>query len=485
MTRIGVLPACERSRRTRLFDALAAATGIEFTAGAEGADAVVSFDAPVPQGLPVVRFEQTAASRPGRVALEQLPFLAGRSLDEEEAPATALGPLRGDVVLATAGGRPVLTRHGPAFRAIAAPLELTGQESLRDRFVEGRFLGLLPVLELIRTSGLARWSPPAPLACFVLDDPNLHRPRYGHVDFAALAAHAGRHGYHVAVATVPADQWWVSRRAAEIFRSSSSLSLALHGNGHVEQELGRALPPDAREALVAQALRRAERAERRHALPIARVMVAPHESCTPEMGATLARSEIEALCIGWGVRAADRPLADWLPLDLRPGGLAVVPRRPLAAGRGELALRAYLGQPLVLGLHHGDLAGGLDVLAEAATELDALAHPRWAALGDIARAAVETGRDGGTLRVRAYARRFALALPEWADRVEVELPPTHDSPGDEAVTVAIAAGRVSGSLRRRDAFDHRLLPHRRPQPWVYPRRALVEARDRLQGALAR
>jgi hypothetical protein len=477
--RVGVIPPRERGLRRRLFDALAAAFEVEVVAGLDGADAAVAIGVEPPPSLPGVAFLDTGGRGAGLVDLSETSLRRRRLADDRaDGPALPTGP--GDVVVAACRGRAVLVRRGRSYRAAVAPAELGATESLRDRFVVSQFLGLLPLVELLRGQAPV----PAVGACFVLDDPNLHAARYGHVDFAALAAHAAAHGYHVTVATVPADAWFASARAVRAF--GPTLSLTVHGNAHRAHELARPRTAAAREALVAQAVRRIERFEARTGLAVARVMVAPHEECSAEMMETLARSDFEALCNGLGERSEERLLADWLPLDLRAGGLPVLSRRPLAAPRDELALRAYLGQPIVLGLHHGDLAAGLDVLAEAAAEIDALAAPAWQGAGEIVRRCVTTRRDGATLVVRPYGRRFVVDVPADVADVTVELPVTHPEPAAEQILLDERSGtRLTGRLRRRDAFDAHAVSAPHPSPAARTRRLLVESRDRLQGAWPR
>ena len=499
LPRVGVLPAHEFGARARLFDALAASYGVVFERGAfSGCAATVAFGVEAPPGLPSLCFAPTVERRPGDVALHDVPSLdarlRGHTLGDGRALGPPLGVEPGDIVLASCAGAPVWTARPdrPARRSAVAPDELGAEESLRDQFVDGRFLGLLPLIELLRSlAGASGWTPPPPRACFVLDDPNLHRPRYGHADFHELAAHARRNSYHVAVATVPADQWFVSDRAAQAFRDTAALSLAVHGNDHVHGELGRPLATRERKALIAQALRRIESLERHSGLRVSRVMVAPHEICSDAMAETILRSDLEALCYGFGVRAAGRPRADWEPTDLRGTGLPVLPRRPLHSPRGELVLRAYLDQPLILGCHQLDLANGLEVLAEAAAEIDAIAQPHWMSLGEIARANVAWRRNSDTLLLRPYARRFSVDVPPGVDTIVVELPSTHGAPELELLVAHGQVGIVSQplavtpgesldlALRRVGAFDHRTVPPPRRSFWAVQRRLVTESRDRL------
>ena len=137
----------------------------------------------------------------------------GRSIPEAIV-ARGLSNVDGDDVLAHQERKAVRSRRGSVERVAAAP-GLGDRETLRDAFRPGRFLGLLALLSFVeRTSGrtLARDDLRASI---VIDDPNLHRPRYGSLDFAAIARAARLTPLHVAMATIPLDAWYADRRAVD------------------------------------------------------------------------------------------------------------------------------------------------------------------------------------------------------------------------------------------------------------------------------
>ena len=73
-------------------------------------------------------------------------------------------------------------------------------------------------------------------ASFVFDDPNLHWPSYGRVNYKEIAARAESLGYHVGFATIPLDAWVTHQATAALFRAKADrLSLVVHeiGRAHV------------------------------------------------------------------------------------------------------------------------------------------------------------------------------------------------------------------------------------------------------------
>src|SRR5258706_1519091 len=121
-------------------------------------------------------------------------------------------------------------------------------------------------------------------ACFMFDGPNLHWGSYGYIPYRELAKLAHARNFHVALATVPLDSWYVHRSTAALFRANTQrLSLLFHGNDHLRSELGQDRDRNASVGLLAQSLKRIAGAERRSGLSFSRVMAPPHGACKPEI----------------------------------------------------------------------------------------------------------------------------------------------------------------------------------------------------------
>ncbi len=404
--------------------------------------------------------------------------------------------------------------------------ELGEAQTLRDHLCPGSFMGVLPLLhflqQLLADEG---WKLPAPRAAFVIDDPNLHWPSYGFLKYPQLAEHASRHGYHLAFATVPLDGWRVDARAVATIREHpAALSLLIHGNDHVARELA-GLDSDSRaEAAMAQALRRIATLEHRSGLSVARVMAPPHGVCSEAALRAMFRLGFEAACISrpypWrDGRPAPSPLAGWHPTELVAGGIPVAPRQAITAAREDLAFRALLGQPLILHGHHGDFANGLDLLEQAAADINDLGEVRWGPLDRVAGGAFATRRLGETLLVRTYARRVSVEIPDGIHSVRILAQEPLGGAGWHELSYA-GGGAQSGSVVRMSfkeeagvsgppsvgvsgplgvdtagTLDLELIAERpldplrvaapRRKAWPLTRRLLVEGRDRLQPLTSR
>ncbi len=397
------------------------------------------------------------------------------------------------------------------LRCSLYPLADMGEgQTLRDHLCPGSFMGLLPLLhflqQLLSDQG---WKLPPPRAAFVIDDPNLHWPSYGFLKYPQLAEHASRHGYHLAFATVPLDGWRTDARAVATMREHpAALSLLIHGNDHIARELaGLGSEPQA-EAAMAQALRRIAALERDSGLSVARVMAPPHGVCSEAALRAMFRLGFEAACISrpypWrdGLPAPS-PLAGWHPTELVAGGIPVAPRQALTASREDLTFRALLGQPLILHGHHGDFADGLDLLEQAAADINDLGEVRWGPLDGVAGGGYATRLLGDTLLVQMYGRRVLIDIPEGVDTLRVLAQEPLGGAGWHEVrrggdvaqmsfkegigvseTLAASAG---GTLDLELVAEHPLDPLQvtapRRKAWPLARRLLVEGRDRLQPLL--
>jgi hypothetical protein len=512
---VDVLPAAALATRSRLFAALAAAFPVSFHPGRSAdADTELHFtpaDRLTDPTPPAGRRVLVVGDQPWfGASAEAVDF--GAEVDRRLRGVAVTDPLDGpeasragaEQILAACPSRPVWTRteaEGVRIDRVASSLpELDPAQGLRELLFE-RPLATVALVELLREACAADLPQAPPLrAAFVFDDPNLRWRSYGYIDFARLLVHAEEHDYHVAMAMIPLDAGRQHRATVDLFRDHRRrLSLVMHGNNHLSRELLRLDDPAAALAGAAQAVRRAEAFEARHALRMDRVMMPPHGMCSASSAGALAAVGFDALCaihpLPWLERApAERPLAGWEPAEFA-GGCAVIPRLPLGVAPAELALRAFLDQPLVVYGHHGDLAGGLEPLSQTAAAINRLGDVEWAPLARIAEGNAATRVEDGIFRVRPFAHRLRLPVPEDATAVAVEAPREEverfagwslgEDPAvgfDEAVPLG-SERHLTLRLRSAAAVDPRAVATPTSSLWPLVRRTATETRDRLQPLL--
>ena len=406
-------------------------------------------------------------------------------------------------ILASAGGIPIWTRDvkSPTWTTTTEVAELRAGETLRSRLTTGRFAGILPVVEFLReVTEDSTWENPAPRACYVFDDPNLHATRYGYVRFSEIRDDAARAHYHVAMATVPLDMWYASRNAARIFRENpDTLSLTVHGMAHIARELDRNYPGAVYRQRFSHALRLIERFERKHGVPVSRVMIAPHGRCS-----TTALEELLAVGFDgaslewpyWWFHGTEDILAGWEPADMSVGSLPVLPRHHLGSPRDDLVLRRYLRQPLIVYGHHADLAAGLDSLQATAELINGFGRTQWSDLRCISETNYRVKQiGGGRALVQSYSARARVALPADVTQIRLRGPAARASgsplrwiveDGERVVEVGDGdevgvrpGASVQIRLAGHDRANRSTLSPLRLGPWSFGRRTLAEGRDRL------
>jgi hypothetical protein len=485
----------------RFLDVVSGAMGVRLVDATTAADAVVVSGPapPLPAGGRAISFAGPSGTA-GRAVVSFTDAVDPRLRRvDADSPVVATETVAGSVAFATVRGRPVWAADGEGrHQRVGAPLpELDEGQRVLDGIADSP-LAAVALLHFLRSVVPADAVAPPPRASFLIDDPNLRWRSYGFIDFATLADDAVRHDYHVAVAMVPVDSWPVNDHARRVFAGAGDrMSLLIHGNDHVRRELAR--PASAAEAatVVAQAIRRIERFERRSRLDVERVMVAPHGLCSEATMQALLRLGFDALCYSGYAPPRDDPARGWSITDLAVGGLPVIRRVPLSTSRFDVAMRLYLDQPIVLYGHQSDLAD-LDLLREWAAFLGARAPVRWMSPGRLAATNVVARRGAGVLSVVGHARRFEVVVPADVSSLVVERPP-----GGTLVRSARVTGPVSAvttelgvafavepgthviDIEFDDPVDPWVVVPPPRRPWALARRSLVEARDRAAPLLSR
>lgn len=528
---VGVLPASQAGQYRRLFDTLAQLYPVEFRDVGHPTppdlDALIVLNgnvdaalAAATQGTPSFAVAESPAKPTGNPGAEVRfanspllePCLRNQRMSDREAVACQPLPVEaGDEILASSDGRALwlnrTTGRAACQWVVLAPPPLCENEFLFQHLNGTRWLRLLPLMNFLRQQVKDfDWQSPPPSACFVFDDPSLYWLSYGFLDYRQLAEHSRQHRYTASIATIPIDSWWVNNSVAEIFRSSTPrLSLVIHGNNHTSRELLHEDAGTAGFAAAAQALRRMERLERRHKIPVFKVMVAPHGAIDQDLFPHLLELGYEAALVTTHLLVEHNAAMDWPPSfgmnksEVVSGGLPVIPRIKMTAHwKNDVLIAAFLRQPIVIAGHHQDAAGGLKLLADIAATVNALDGCTWSDMKGIVRSNYLQRTTGDRLDLRMYARHITVPLPDGIRHVRVERP-WIESGQTEDITVTAGADTLftgsAGPLTTPiEAGNARIIeiaseqPHPvdsstvappRPNPWPIARKILMELRDRL------
>ncbi len=383
--------------------------------------------------------------------------------------------------------------------------ELNSDEPIFHQFHGNQFLALLPLLIFLRQlTNESRWDPPPLQACFMFDDPNLHWSTYGFINYLEMARHADLHNYHASFATIPFDAWFVQKLTAEMFQKHHArISLLMHGNDHIAEELGRTMAYKERLRMLKQALIRIEKLEKRANVSVARVMAPPHGACSEETLKEMALMGYEAACVSRGSLAHYNRHANWVrTLGMRPAdnilGLPVFPRFRISMDcQNAILVAALLHQPIIPVGHHQDVAENMDLLAHLSHFINSLGEVQWTNMTSISRSHYSKLIDKDILHLKMHSKIVDLLIPEGINHILVERPwlvegamepllikttselknlvpiefkePIAVHPGQQIQIISSQISQPPGDYDSLYKFT----------PWSGIRRLITEARDRL------
>jgi hypothetical protein len=258
----------------------------------------------------------------------------------------------------------------------------------------------LPPLMLLReTFGEAVWRPPAQLANFTIDDPALREGLLG-LPYSRAARLAREHGFHVSVATIPAELGLAQRQViAQLVESPDVISACYHGCDHDgyefyrsegEQLRYRPRPLEEQRAALARAVEYGLEFTRRTGYELDRVMVFPHGLGPAAILPDLHRLGFVASCNLDNRYPLEAPLPEDSYLGVRPadtawGGFPLLWRRKIS-DPGYL-LDLFMGRPALTFEHRQPLGDGFEPFVRRAEELRAATGNRaaWCSLDEVAR----------------------------------------------------------------------------------------------------
>jgi len=457
---LGICAASLSPRSKALFDALGKAFGMSFEQRAFGDDQnidgwiVLAADrkltsvinrATRPCYVVLDDAELLSCGTSSKVTFANRPELAsvlrGRDVVADDAADAKALPhwLPGVTPLAFKAGSPIWAVQGRSdcrhHYVAQAPPELNDDEALFSHFSGQRIARLLPLVLFLRALADQQcWEPPPLQAAFMFDDPNLHWTSYGFIDFAEMVRHAVEGRYHVSMATIPLDGWFVHQPTSAIFKENTRwISLLCHGNDHVSKELARYQSAEAMRRMLGEALGRIARLEARTGLDVARVMAPPHGACSETALSGMAHLGFEAVCVSRGSLRHHNPAAAWTrTIGMRPcdivAGLPIIPRFGLTKNcHNDILIAALLRQPIVPMTHHQAVAEGYGLLDETASFVNSLGEVAWRDMKTISRSLYSHRQDAGTLCVRMLSKRVSVPVPAGTTQIQVQPPRSEES----------------------------------------------------------
>jgi len=275
-----------------------------------------------------------------------------------------------------------------------------------------------PMMFVHYAGGDKVWHSPGDYANLTIDDLWLREP-YGHVNYKALLQQAQQHNFHATIAFIPWNFDRSQPAIVSLFRTyPNRLSVCIHGNNHIHQEFGpfEEHPLSSQIQDIHQGLARMERFKQLTGIPYDAVMVFPHSVSPQGTLAALKRANFLATANSLNV-PSDVAAPSGAEFALRTATLhfATFPslRRYSAENdipRPQLAIDAFLGNPMLFYVHESFFASGIDAFDRTADMVNQIQpNMRWRSLGEIVQHLyLEKLRDDGNFDIRSYSASIQI-----------------------------------------------------------------------------
>jgi hypothetical protein len=347
------------------------------------------------------------------IATDDLPYLTLSS----GGGAQSLMGIRSGVADYPVFVRTVVGGHNVMFAAETRGLDIpVTPDPYRQQAV---FAGLAPSMLFLRFAAAEHaWHSPGDYANFTIDDLWLREP-YGHVNYEQLLRQAELHNFHATIAFIPWNFDRSQTKTTSLFREHPDrLSICVHGNNHVHQEFGplESHPLQKQSEDMKQGLARMERFSELTQIPYDAVMVFPHSIAPEATFSELKRNHYLATVNSLNVPSdsvapagADFALRT---ATLRFGDFPSLRRYSVETDipQAQLAIDAFLGNPMLFYAHESFFAPGIDAFDKTADLVNKLQPvTEWRGLGYIARHLyLERLRDDGSYAVRAFSSTIEI-----------------------------------------------------------------------------
>lgn len=288
----------------------------------------------------------------------------------------------------------VLARIGNIF--FAPRLEFIKRSSgVVSSSITEVFSSVAPFVIFLRdVAGEYAWHLDGHYANFTIDDPWLIQP-YGNLDYVTLLAAMKKHKFHTTIAFVP---WNYDRSKPDIrdlFRENPKYySICIHGNDHTHREFGdyslSPLPKQTDD--IKQAVARMEKFHSLTGVNYDRLMVFPHgvapEATFEQLNRYGFLGTANSLNAPLDDQSQENPLDHLRPFTNKYQGLLSIFRYSAETpiSDTDLAVQAYLGNPILVYAHQKAFRGGSKFIADVVDRINkTVPDVRWVSLGDMAR----------------------------------------------------------------------------------------------------
>jgi hypothetical protein len=311
-------------------------------------------------------------------------------------------------------------------------IELEKNSSLMDYFYINGFFPLMVFIHFLRevTSDIG-YKMPSLKACYIIDDPNIRFLSYGYVNFPEIVSIAKKHNFHISLATIPLDLWWVSNSSLNYFKENKNyISLSTHGNNHLKEELLVNKKNEYEIRTVAQALKRINKFEKKYSYKIDRVFIPPHGKASAKLLNSAALLGVFGISASrpytWSDNYNEKaheyfnnsPYIGFAPSDFVEG-LPVIPRKGLKYSNNEILLTLFLDKPIIIYSHASDFKTGYSNLIEKSEFINSFKNVEWCSLEEILFSNFARKIENNIMKILLFSNKIKIIIPDNITQIQV------------------------------------------------------------------
>jgi len=343
----------------------------------------------------------------------------GREVSVKKAAYTTFASTEGFEPLVTAKGGVVCASDRACIASGFCLPKLGEYEILADYLNGETFAELLPLYHFLRTLTKGNENIGDYRACIIVDDPNLHRPTYGHLDYASLLKLGSDHRAHFSMATVPFDAWWIGRRPAAMFcQNPDVLSLLIHGAVHTHHELASTQAGGTGAEMFAYVARKVAQIETGSGVKVSKIVAPPHGVVSEETMRQMLPFGIEGVTTNrWSLwkyndRTSRPPRTGLTSADILAGAMPVIERFRFNSTHclTDLLIAAYLGKPIIPYGHHQDFAD-LKTVVQTVNWVNSLGPVKWMDPDELFKTNFSITRTEDHCCITPFSRSVKLRTP--------------------------------------------------------------------------
>lgn len=293
---------------------------------------------------------------------------------------------------------------------------------------EGLFAALAPQMMFMRyAGGDSAWHTPGDYANFTIDDLWLKEP-YGHVNYEKLLRESEHHNFHTTIAFIPWNFDRSQSKVVSLFQAHPDrFSITIHGDNHIHQEFGPLADHPLRSQVkdMMQGLARMKKFEQLTKLPYDAVMVFPHSISPMATFSALKGANYMATANSLNV-PSDAQTPSGIEFALRTSSLRFANFPSLRRYSAEndiptpqLAIDAFLGNPMLFYAHESFFAKGIDAFNKTADVVNRIQPDvKWEDLGEIVRHLYLEKQDkNGDFDIRALSGTIQITNTHKRDTI--------------------------------------------------------------------